>query len=261
MLEEKQSIPIPFIINKESKNNSINNGFVSKLSLKEFQVDQSTSKVNSTKLGTKSIIIREDIISDLISIKNILNSYGIPLSCEFIDININNFYISDIAKLGLQINLNINSALTTKSDLFNMDYYVGPDYNQPFGNWFRLKVYAKSSKKNYNKSILYKEVQNPVDVYDIRNTFGKYPPKIEKIFKPLLDLTNIFENHGFKQVIPNKEFFLKSDNILSNWYSFYKPNKIKIGDTYIECLSRIYDNNGEPIWNEKNLKWDGEKFS
>lgn len=258
---EKQSILIAKVIDIESKNNHANNGHDNtRLLLSSFKVDQSTSKVNSTKLGTNSIIVRQDLINDLTSIKNILNSYGIPLSCDFINISIDNDNISDIARLGLEINLNSFSALTTKSDLWNDDYFVGPDFNKPHGVGYKLKVYAQCRNSNPDKNTRYTQLQHPVDVYDIRSTYSIYPPKIKKLFKPLIDLTQIFGDHGFKQHQPNKQFFYKSDNLESNWFAFYKPFKINIGDTYLQHLSKVYDNNNESIWQNKELKWDGEKF-
>lgn len=262
MIIEKQSIPTAQIFSLDEKNNHANDGrSISYLSLKNMDVDQSTSKVNYSKLGARSILIREDIIGDLLSIKNIVNSYGIPFSCIFLDIKLKNEYISDMARLGLEMHLNHESGMTKKSDLHNDDYFVGPDFNKPYGNGYRLKVYAQCRKSNPDKTVKYKQILEPIHVYDIRQTYGHHQPKLKKIFKPVLDLTNIFEDHGFKQPPPDKEFIWRSNNLNSNWYIFYKPNKINIGDTYTEHLSKLYKNNNEPIWLNKNLKWDGEKFN
>lgn len=260
-MTEKQSIITANIIDIESKSNHSNNNYDNnKLLLTKFMVDESISKVNSTKLGTNSIIIRQDIEKDLLSIKNILNGYGIPFSCEYIDVSINNTHISQMAKLGLEVHLNTNSALTTKSDLWNDDYFVGPDYNNPIGNGYMLKVYGQCRNSNPDKNVKYKQLHYPVEVYDIRTTYGKYSPKIKKIFKPIIDLTHIFHDHGFRQYQPNNEFIYKSNNLESLWFAFYKPLKIKLGDTYLQHLSKIYVNNNEPIWQNKELKWNGERF-
>lgn len=261
MTQEQQSIPIAQVFISEESNNHANNGYDnSRLSLVQFQVDKSTSKVNFSKLGTQSIIVREDLVSDLINIKKVLNEYGIPLSCNYIDIKLNNTYISDTARLGLEININSDSGMTRKSDLYNDDYFIAPDFNRPYGNGHRMRVYGQCRKSNPDPKAVYKQINMPIEVYDIRETYLKSEPKLKKIFKPLIDLTKIFEDHGFIQAPPNKEFIYRSDNINSNWFVFYKPNKIKVGDTYIEHLSKVYRNNKEPIWLNKNLKWDGEKF-
>jgi len=261
MIQEQQSIPIAQVFTVQESNNHSNNGYNnSLLSITQFQVDRSTSKVNFSKLGAQSIAVREDIVSDLIKIKNILNEYGIPLSCDYIDIKLNNTHISDMARLGLEINLNIDSGMTRKSDLYNDDYFIAPDFNKPYGNGYQLRVYGQCRKSNPDTKATYKQINKPIDVYDIRETYLKDMPRLKKIFKPLIDITKIFEDHGFIQPHPNKQFIYRSDNTNSNWFVFYKPHKIKIGDTYIEHLSKVFKNNNEPIWLNKNLKWDGGKF-
>lgn len=262
MIIEQQSIPTAQVFSISEKNNHPNNdNNIGKLSIIPFDVDQSTSKVNFSKLGSKTILAREDIKSDLINIKNSLNENGVPFSCDFIDIKLKNDNISHMAKLGLEINLNLHSGMTKKSDLYNDDYFIGPDFNKPYGNGYRLKVYGQCRKSNPNKESIYKQMLGPVHVYDIRQTYGFGEPKLKKIFKPLIDITKIFEDHGFKQPPPAREFIYRSNNIFSNWFVFYKPNKINVGDTYIEHLSKIYNKKNEPIWQNKHLKWDGEAFN
>ena len=91
--------------------------------------------------------------------------------------------MSQIAKLGLEINLNTDSGLNTKSNLNSDDYYIGPDYSRPYGNGYMLKVYAAVKRKQYDRNLKYKQIDHPIDVYDIKETYGFYPPKIKKIFK------------------------------------------------------------------------------
>ncbi len=261
-MTEEQIIPEAIILNNSTSKNTLSDGKsdIAKLRLIDFSVDYAKSIENSLKKGDRKIKIREDLYNNLMNIKSILNLYGIPLSCIAFDISADNQKISHLAKVGLEIHLNENAGLRIGSNLKFDDYYVGPDYMHPIADGHKLKVYGYITKKPYTEHNIYKPINNVIDVYDIRETYRVNKPQIKKIFKPLLDITKIFEDHGFRQPPPESEFILKSDISKSNWNVFYNPNKIKIGNTYKEILSTVYDNKGEYVWLEEDLIWDGDRF-
>lgn len=232
-----------------------------KLFLKKFSTDLASSTTLSSKRGDQYILVREDIFEDLIKIKEIFNNFSIPFSCNFIDVNLRNPNISQMAKLGLEIRLNKNLALSRENLLIGKnEFYVGPDYSKPFGNGYRFKVYAVTKKLLNKTNIPYEFKTEIVDLYSIKDTFLKEKPKIEKNLISYLDVTKIFQDYGFKQAEPRQEFFLNSNFESSNWNVFYKPSKIIDGISYKECLQTIYDLTNEPILNSKEAFWDGKRF-
>ncbi len=231
-----------------------------KMLLVEFDVDNSTGIRTTNKLGSRKIKIREDIRSDLTIIKEKLNKYNIPLTCNSIDVKLNNTAISYLARVGLEISLNKDSALSKESDLEIDDYYVSPDYNYPIGNGYKLIVYGNVKRNIKYFDEIYIPKKQVLDVYDGRALNTNGPPKIKKIFKNVLNITKIFEDFGYISVLPKQEFFLYSDVEKSNWNIFQKPSKVTIGYSYKELLSSVYYDRGESIWKEPDVKWDGRKF-
>lgn len=231
-----------------------------RMALVDFPVDQAIGVKFINKIGAKLIKVREDIVPDLLIIKEKLNQYNIPLTCEFIDSKLNSNNISLLAKVGLEINLNINSALTLDNNLETDDYFVGPNYSYPVGNGYKLIIYANVRRNldYYNEAI--KPKKEIIEVYDIKNKNLNGSLKTKKILKNIINLTELFENYGFIPVLPKQEFFLTGDILKSNWNIFQKPSKIVLGYSYKELLSTVYINNNEPIWRLPELKWDGNKF-
>lgn len=260
MTEEKQIIPAPIISNLTTNKNTIYDGDVSntrKMLLVDFDVDKIRYMHLTNQAGAESIKVREDIVKDLNSIKRQLNGYNSPLSCKSFNVSIDNQYISDLARVGLEIMLNPHSAMTETKNPEYSDYYVGPD---PI-NKNKLKVYALAYRDLSFSKTEYAPQKRIIEIFDVRQTYGKYPPKTIKVFKNVFDLTQLFEDRGFIQRQPEPDFFKKSDINKSNWFIFYKPSKINIGYTYKELLSTVYDNNGESIWYATEKKWDGNKFN
>lgn len=262
MTNEKQIIPISKILlghnNKVAL--SVNSSMPSRLSLVDLNVDHSIGVEDYSNKGSTIISLREDVAPEINKIKNILNTFGIPLTCNALDINLDNKNISKISKIGLEVNLNYEAGLSIHSNYINDDYYISPDYNKPIGSGYFLRVYGLVRKHPYLNNTGYNIIYKELDVYDIRETYMKKNPKIKKIFKPLIDITKIFEDHGFINKKPQKEFIYRSDSMKSNWYIFYKSNKISIGTPYKEILSTVHDNNGEYIWVEEDTYWDGDDF-
>ena len=228
-----------------------------KMLITNLDTDLASGVIQSNKRGSSSIKVREDILSDLISIKNILNKYNIPLCCEKIDVNIKN-NISLMAKLGLEIKLNPYSAMMGNNNILFDDYFVGPDYLQPIGNGYKLKVYG-----NVKRNIKYFDERYSVQRETIEVYTGKFIeniPEIKKILVNYIDLTKIFQDYGFIHADPQQSFFNNSELLSSKWFIFYKPSKFNVGYTYKEALSTIYRNNREHIWNLPDIKWDGERF-
>ena len=231
-----------------------------KMLLVDFDVDKSTGVRSNTSLGANSIKIREDLVPDLKKIKQILNKYNIPLTCESYNVSLTNNFISHLAKVGLEIKLNFNSALTPNSDLEIDDYFIGPDYSFPIGNGYKLIVYGNIKRMVPAAPEDYVESKKIIDVYDARNLNPNGAPKIKKIFKNVLNITKLFERNNFLTVLPKQDLFLYSDLKSSNWNIFQKQPKIVKGYTYKELLETVYYNNNEPIWKQQDLIWDGNKF-
>jgi murein DD-endopeptidase MepM/ murein hydrolase activator NlpD len=232
-----------------------------KMLLVNFETDGAKGAATSYKTGAKNIKIREDILTDIKSIKQILNNFDISFTCDALNISLDNNYISHLAKVGLEVHLNPNAALTIDSNYVDDDFYIAPDLNNPIGSNYKLKVYGYVRRKLDYLNNKYKITTEPTDVYDVRESYLKGALRLKRIFKPLIDVTQIFEDYGFIHNTPDIKFFTKSDNLKSNWFIFYKPSKINIGYTYKELLSTVYYDNGESIWNESLIKWDGYKFS
>ncbi len=231
-----------------------------KLSLIQFEVDYAKGVPIDRNIGSRTIKIREDLKNDLLNIKQILNDYNIPFTCIGQDIDLLNKNISLLAKVGLEIRLNPWSGLSLYSNLEADDYFIGPDYSHPLGNGYKLIVYGnvKRNLRYFNKK--YVPEKKIIEVYDAKRLNTNSAPSIKKIFKSVINVTKIFEDHGFISVLPKQEFFLYSDLSKSNWNIFQKSSKIIKGYSYKELLSTVYENNNESIWSLPDVKWDGNKF-
>lgn len=229
------------------------------LLLKKIETDLSNSVTLNNKRGSRYILAREDIYNDLIQIKSILNNFNIPFSCDFLDINLNNENLSTFGRLGLEIRLNNNLAISNTQIIVNKnEFFVGPNYSKPVGNGYELNVYGVVNKTFNTTQLKYEFKSEVLDVYNIKNNFGK-PPKIEKILKNYLNITKIFEDYGFVHVLPRQDFFANSSPESSNWNIFYKPSKLIKGLSYKEALGSVYEiKNNTSI---ANLIWDGKRFS
>lgn len=231
-----------------------------KMLLVDFLVDKATGVFTTSQIGSQSIKVREDIVKDLQKIKNTLNNYNISLTCNAQDVRINNDNLSLLGKVGLEIRLNKSAGLTSLNNLDIDDYFVGPDYNHPIGNGYKLVVYG-NVKRNINYiDEKYKPEKKIIEVYDAKQLINNGPPKIKKIFKNVLNITKIFEDNGFVPVLPNQEFFLYSNLDKANWNIFQNTSKIVKGYSYKELLSTVYYDNGETAWRLPDLIWDGNKF-
>jgi hypothetical protein len=226
-----------------------------KLLLIDFATDLSQGVSTYNQRGSSKIKIREDIISDLIKIKNTLNKYNIPLCCERIDIAINN-KISLMAKLGLEIKLNPYSVLNT--NLLLNDYFIGPDYSSPNGKGYKIKIYGNVKRNITYFEEKYAVKKDLIDVYIQNIVEGKL--EIKKILATYIDITQIFKDFGFIHAEPRESFFINGKFDDSNWFTFVKPSKLKENISYKEALEAVYNNNGEAIWNLPNIRWNGERF-
>lgn len=231
-----------------------------KMFIKNFDVDVATGIRRTSNVGAKTIKVREDMLSSLLKIKEKLNQYNISLTCEDQDIRLENKNISLLAKAGLEIKLNRYAGLSEENNLDIDDYFIGPDYSKPLGNGYKLIVYGNVKRNIKYFDEIYIPEKKIIEVYDPKSLKAFGPPAIKKIFKNVINITKIFEDQGFVDVLPKQEFFLYSDLSKSNWNIFQKPSKIIVGYTYKELLSTVYYNNGESIWNEPDLVWDGSKF-
>lgn len=229
------------------------------LLLKKIETDLANSVTLNNKRGSRYILVREDIYNDLIQIKSILNNFNIPFSCDFLDINLNNENLSTFGRLGLEIRLNNNLAISNTQIIVNKnEFFVGPNYSKPVGNGYELNVYGVVNKTFNTTQLKYEFKSEVLEVYNIKNNFGK-PPKIEKILKNYLNITKIFEDYGFVHVLPRQDFFANSSPESSNWNIFYKPSKLTKGLSYKEALGSVYEiKNNTSI---ANLIWDGKRFS
>lgn len=243
--------------NATNKSNPVNRP---KLLLKDFIVDKANGIKTTAYVGSKSIRVREDLIPDLTLIKEKLNQYNIALTCEDQDIKIINDKLSLLGKAGLEIRLNSKAALFSENNLDIDDYFVGPDYNHPIGNGYKLIVYGNVRRNIKYFDETYVPEKKVIEVYDPKSLSPNGPPKLKKIFKSVINITKIFEDQGFKSINPSQEFFLYSNLEKSNWNIFQKPAKITVGYSYKELLSTVYYNNGEPAWQLPDIKWDGNKF-
>lgn len=229
------------------------------LLLKKIQTDLASSVSLNKERGANYILVREDIYNDIIQIKSILNNFNIPFSCDFLDVNFNNNNLSVFGKLGLEIRINKNLAVSNSQLLVNKnEFFVGPNYAKPLGNGYELNVYGIVNKTFNTTEIIYEFKNEVLDIYNIKNNFGK-SPKLEKTLKSYLNVTKIFEDFGFIHALPKQEFFMNSNPETSNWNVFYKPSKLVKGLSYREALSSLYDiKNNVAI---PNLFWDGKRFA
>ncbi len=265
MDNEKQIIPISSLIKRSSRSNKttmINPDHLSakKYKLIELPMDMARNITYRYDAGSKSIKVREDISRSLQTAKTIINNLQSVLSCEAINVDIKNDNISDLARVGLEINLNSKAGLDKDSSFLNDDYFVGPDYSSPIGGGYKLKVYGLCSRIPLANNTNYKIINEPIDIYDIRDRVGKQKPLVTKILKPVIDITKILEEYGFIQKHPHEEFFINSRYDKSNWNVFYNTNNLKAGYTYSYLLSSMYANNGEKIWLDGDKIWNGNKF-
>jgi murein DD-endopeptidase MepM/ murein hydrolase activator NlpD len=226
-----------------------------KLKFVEFGVDFAESADEVYKMGANSISVREDIYDDLASIKDILNGYGIPFSCERIDTSLDSNR-SLMSKLGLEINLNQRMTLWPGLNPNAYDFYVGPDKNRPGF----CRIYGKCKRNIQLLNAKYTPQKGLTEIYNIANTYKVGPPLIEKTEALLLDVTKIFEDHGFLPVEQGINFIKFSQHDESNWYRFYKPSRLVKGSTLFEALETIYDRDNKQIWYNKNYIWDGKRF-
>jgi hypothetical protein len=231
-----------------------------KMKLILFDADLASGVRRDSKLGAKKIKIREDIKPDLDEIKRILNRHQSSLTINSVDISLNNKNNSLLSKVGLEIQLNSFAALSPLMNPEIDDYLVGPDYNFPVPGGYKLIVYANIKKNFAYINEKYQPETKLTDIYNIRNTYLKNKPNINKICRPLLNLTQIFEDLGFTQKIPEKEFFANSNPLASNWNIFQKTSKITKGYTYKELLKTVYHVDSNPIWLEEELFWNGVDF-
>jgi len=176
------------------------------------------------------------------------------------DIGLRNKNISKLGMVGLEIKLNPYAGLTSALNENTDNYYVGPDTSYQTNNLPKLKIYGNVRKKIIKEHEKYKIINKPIEIYDLKDTFKQTKPKIVKIFRPVIDISKIFENYGFFTKEPEREFYNFSDNSKSNWNIFYKPLKISIGDTYKKTLLTVYSETTDAIWRFSDLKWDGQDF-
>ncbi len=230
-----------------------------KLILVNFTPDQATSN-NILNSGSKIIKVREDIAGDLQKVKDILNFYNIPLSLIGSDINLKNKFLSKIEMLGLQIKLNPNCGLNDFLNEKMDDYFIGPDRSVMINGNYKIKIYGNIKNKILKEHDKYKIYNKPIEVYDISTTKNITKPNIIKILRPVIDVTSIFQDHGFVSLRSDNEFYNKSIVEKSNWNVFFKPSKINIGDTYKQALEHVYFESNDSIWRFSNKKWDGEDF-
>jgi len=229
-----------------------------KMLITKFNTDKVSADATLNK-GTDFILAREDITSDLESIKNYLNFYEIPFSCRFIDISLKNNNLSPLCKVGLEINLNPNAGLVKDSYLEKDEYYIGPNYSKPCGMGYRLNIYGNIKRKAIHEKYKYEE--KILDIYSVNGTYLKNKPNIKKILRPVVDISKMFYDHGFIQAIPSNAFFEKSDTESSKWFVWYKPANINLGDTYRSVLDTVYDLKKYPYLEIPDMIWNGEKFS
>lgn len=262
-LSEQQSTPSAVNQSRPNQSNASNNSKPTnrpKLLLKDFIVDKANGIRTTAYVGSKSIRVREDLIPDLTLIKEKLNQYNIALTCEDQDIKLINDKLTLLGKVGLEVRLNPKAALFSENNLDIDDYFVGPDYNSPIGNGYKLIVYGNVRRNIKYFDEIYVPEKKVIEVYDPKALSPNGPPKLKKIFKSVINITKLFEDQGFKSINPSQEFFLYSNLEKSNWNIFQKPAKITVGYSYKELLSTVYYDNGESVWKTPDIKWDGNKF-
>lgn len=230
-----------------------------KLLLTDFECDLASYVSLGERRGNQFIKVREDIQSDLKFIKNNLNAYGIPFTCIASNYTLQAKNVSDLSRIGLEIQLNPSAGLYDGSAVNRDDYYVGPDHSKPLGKYFKFKIYGNVRRKTVTFP-KYTPIKKEIEIYDVTQTYLKNKPKIIKIFGEFIDISQIFFDLGFKQYNPSVKFFDNSNIIESKWNIFYKPLKINFGYSYKELLETVFYKNNEEIWKEKEKYWDGERF-
>ena len=231
-----------------------------KLKLVLLETDMPTGIKKTLRLGSTRLKVREDIASDITKIKDILNAFQIPLSVLPNDIRLDNKELSLLGRLGLEIVLNKWLGLADDSNLNTDDYLIGPDYNRKLATGYALKIYGRCKQIVSVPTGKYQPIYEPITVYNIKNTVNVAPPEIVKVNIPVLDITQIFEDHGFRQALPRGTFFRYSIVDDANWNIFVKPSKITKGYTYREALETVYYVDNSSIWNNKPLVWNGDRF-
>jgi hypothetical protein len=231
-----------------------------KLKIIDYLTDMPNGVKVNRHLGSQKIKVREDIVAALETIKGTLNSYGVPLNCEYIDVRLENNDVSLLARVGLQVNLNFWSALSPDMNINTDDYFVGPDYSKRIGEHYGLKVYGKCNKISTDMDFMTDIIYEPTDIYNVKAVINTGEPSIVKTSLPLIDITRLFEQAGFIHALPKKSFFKFSDVGGSNWHIFQMPSKIVAGYTYRELLSTVYDLDNTSIWNSETKIWNGSRF-
>jgi murein DD-endopeptidase MepM/ murein hydrolase activator NlpD len=231
-----------------------------KLKLVLLETDMPTGIKKTLRLGSTRLKVREDIASDITKIKDILNAFQIPLSVLPNDVRLDNKELSLLGRLGLEIVLNKWLGLADDSNLNTDDYLIGPDYNRKLATGYALKIYGRCKQIVSVPTGKYQPIYEPISVYNIKNTINVAPPEVVKINTPVLDITQIFEEHGFSQALPRGTFFRYSIVDDANWNIFVKPSKITKGYTYREALETVYYVDNSSIWNNKPLVWNGDRF-
>lgn len=256
-MSEKQKIILPnkfnFVQNNNSKNLSMH--IDKKFNIIKFATDESKGSVFSKEPESKFIYIRNDIYDSLSQIKQFLNNYDIPLSCEYIDVSLENNNIDDFQRLGLCISLNTSTGLNNQSSYDNDDYFVGPLEKDS------IQVYGLV-RRDIN---IYKNKLSPVKdiykIYSIKETYRNNKPNIINVYKNFINITNLFYSFGFYQIKPEKMFFEKSIYEKSNWNKFYKTLYLKDGQSYKDLLKETYTKNNSIVWSQPDRYWNGSKFS
>lgn len=234
-----------------------------RLLITDFTVDLSMNNKNKLQQGVINIKIREDLRSKLLKVKNILNNFGIPLTLEYFDFDINQS-VSYLAKIGAEIKLNKFSSLNYENNpkLFN-DYYVSPIRTKRiYNNGYLLDIYAKVNSSVLSQDGYYAQYKE-LEYYDIRETYKKTEPKtlIEKDY--FVNISDIFRSNGFFPTEPKYEFF-KYSIPDDSWNIFQSFDKLKENKTTLEnSLKLIYDKNktNSPVWIDADkIIWNGKRF-
>jgi len=231
-----------------------------KLKLVLLETDMPTGIKKTLRLGSTRLKVREDIAYDINKIKDILNAFQIPLAVLPSDVRLDNKELSLLGRLGLEIVLNKWLGLSDDSNLNTDDYLIGPDYNRKLATGYALKIYGRCKQVVNVPTGKYQPIYEPISVYNIKNTINIAAPEIVKVNFPVLDITQILEDHGFRQALPKATFFRYSIVDDANWNIFQKPSKITKGYTYREALETVYYVDNSSIWNNKPLVWNGDRF-
>lgn len=256
-MRDEQKIIVPQFYNTETNKTVSSGNFITdkKYSIIKFEVDTSKGSIFSREPEAKHINIRNDVAGPLNKVKQFLNNYDIPLTCEFIDVSIDNKSLNDFERLGLCVTLNSRAGFNKESSYDNDDYYVGPDKNN------NLIIYGMVRRDINVVKNPYSPMKQIYKIYDIRNTYGFDEPKVINIYKNMINISKIFYSCGFHQVKPSDTFYDKSIVENSYWNKFYKTIQISDKQSYKELLNQIYIKNSKQIWSEPDRYWNGSKFN